>query len=308
MVNRRQFLAGLGAAGVAATLPGEALAEPATPQDFDFLFVTDVHIEPELDASKGAALAFRKMHGERADFAIQGGDHVYDALAVPPQRSKSLFDLYAKTEQELGMKVHHTIGNHDCFGVYPASGVAPSDPSYGKRYYEEHMGKTYYSFDHKGVHFVVLDSIGITADRAYEGRIDAAQLAWLAKDLEAKKQGMPVVVTTHIPLVTAADAYLPPAVTPPAHHGLSVINAYEVLPLLEKHDVVGVLQGHNHLNETVEWHGIPYMTRGAVCGNWWKGTRLGTPEGYTVMSWRGGKLSARYETYGFQVVAPQQNT
>ena len=47
--------------------------------------------------------------------------------------------------------------------------------------FEERFSKTYYSFEHKGVHFIVLDSIGITDDRAYEGRVDAAQLnGWQA--------------------------------------------------------------------------------------------------------------------------------
>jgi 3',5'-cyclic AMP phosphodiesterase CpdA len=203
------------------------------------------------------------------------------------------------------MKVHHTIGNHDCFGVYPASGASPSDPLYGKKYFEDHFGKLYYSFDHKGVHFIVLDSIGITADRGYEGRIDAQQLTWLAADLKSIPAATPVIVSVHIPLVTAFDAYVAPAATAPAHHGMSVANAYEVLPLFEGHNVLGVLQGHTHINETVMWKGVPYMTSGAVSGNWWHGTRMGTPEGFTVVEVKGGKLTTRYETYGFQSVAPE---
>jgi 3',5'-cyclic AMP phosphodiesterase CpdA len=303
MTNRREFLAGFGALGVAAGMPGMAWAEPAS-QDFDFLFFTDTHLEPERDGVKGCDMAFRKMQTMKADFAIQGGDHVYDALECPPERARELFKLYDKTQQDLSLKVHHAIGNHDLFGVFPKSGVKPTDADFGKRYFEEHIGKTYYSFDHKGVHFVVLDSVGITDDRSYEGRMDATQIAWLKKDLEAQVKGTPVIVTTHIPLVTAADAYMPPPAKPYAHQGLRVANGFEVLPLLEQHNVVAVLQGHHHINERVDWHGIPYITSGAVCGNWWQGTRLGTPEGFSMVSWRGGKLSVRYETYGFQTVDP----
>jgi hypothetical protein len=50
---------------------------------------------------------------------------------------------------------------------------------------------------------------------------------------------------------------------------------------------------------------VPYITGGAVCGNWWHGVRMGTPEGFTVVEVHNGKLSTRYETYGFQSVAPQ---
>lgn len=304
-IDRRHFLALLGSSAALASTHLPLVAQPPAPQDFDFIFLTDTHIQPELDASKGCAMAFRKMRGIKADFAIQGGDHVFDSLAVAKQRSISLFDLYDRTQQDLSLKVYHTIGNHDCLGLFPQSGVAPSDPAYGKRYFEEHVSKTYYSFDHKGVHFIVLDSIGFTPDRSYEGRIDAAQIAWLKSDLAAQPSGTPIIVTVHIPLVSAIDNYTPVPATPPAHHGMTVINSSEVTPLFAGHNVLAVLQGHTHINERVEWHGVPYITSGAVCGNWWRGTRLGTPEGFTVVSIRGGRLSTRYETYGFHSVDPQ---
>jgi 3',5'-cyclic-AMP phosphodiesterase len=306
--NRRRFLSLAGAAGVASLLPSPAFAgmTASAPEDFTFLFLTDTHLQPELNAAVGCDQCFKKARTIKCDFAIQGGDHVFDSLGVSRARAASLFDLYAKTEQDLGMKLYHTIGNHDCFGVYSASGVSPeSDSLYGKKMYEERFGKTYYSFDHKGVHFIVLDSIGITDDRAYEGRVDAAQLAWLASDLKAVPAATPVVVSVHIPLVTAFNSYVPVPATEPKHHGLSVANAHEVIALFEGHNVLGVLQGHTHINETVMWKGVPYITSGAVCGNWWHGTRLGTPEGFTIVEVKGGKLSSLYETYGFKSVDPQ---
>ena len=303
--NRRDFLTLSAAAGAATALPFQLHAAPKQPQDFTFLFITDCHLQPELDAAVGCHQAFAMARTISADFAIQGGDHVFDALGVPAARANSLIDLYTKTEQDLGLKVHHTIGNHDAFGIYPASGVSPSDPLYGKKFFEDHFGKLYYSFDHKGVHFIVLDSIGITDDRAYEGRVDASQLAWLAADLKALPAATPIIVSIHIPLVTAFESYEPPPTKPSAHHGLSVANAYEVIALFEGHNVLGVLQGHTHINETVNWKGVPYLTSGAVCGNWWHGTRMGTPEGFTVVQVKNGKLSTRYETYGFKTVAPQ---
>jgi len=99
-------------------------------QDFEFVFFTDTHLQPELDAAKGCDMAFKKMRGVKADFAIQGGDHVFDALAVPKARSLSLFEMYDKTQQDLGLEVHHAIGNHDVLGLTPVSGVDPSDPQY----------------------------------------------------------------------------------------------------------------------------------------------------------------------------------
>jgi hypothetical protein len=35
---------------------------------------------------------------------------------------------------------------------------------------------------------------------------------------------------------------------------------------------------------------------------------MGTPEGYSVISIRDGKVSARYETYGFVSIAPSTKT
>ena len=304
MTTRRQFLTLLGAAGIsAAVTPSVFAAPPAEP--FTFLFLTDAHIQPELNAAIGTDMAFKKARTLKADFAINGGDHVFDSLGVATQRAIALFDLYGKTEQDLGLKVYHTIGNHDVVGIYPASGVAPTDPLYGKKLYEDHFGKAYYSFDHKGHHFIVLDSIGITDDRAYEGRIDAAQLRWLAADLAALPSGTPIIVSVHIPLVTAFNSYVPTPNTPSPHHGLSVINSDEVIRLFEGHNVLGVLQGHTHINERVEWKGVPYITSGAICGNWWEGTRMGTPEGFTVVTVANNKLTTSYETYGFKAINPK---
>ena len=313
-LSRRRFLTLLGATGVSASVTPSLLAaavpSAATPsvqvqEPFTFLFVTDAHLQPELNGVVGTDMAFKKARAVKADFAINGGDHVFDSLAVPKQRALTLFDLYDKTEQDLGVKVYHTIGNHDVLGIYPASGIAQDDPLYGKKLFEQRLGKLYYSFDHKGHHFIVLDSIGITPDRAYEGRIDAAQLQWLAADLAALPSGTPVIVSVHIPLVTAFGAYTPEQTVAPTHHSLSVANANQVLDLFAGHNVLGVLQGHTHINETVLWKGVPYITSGAVCGNWWHGTRLGTPEGFAVVTVANNKLTTHYEPSGFQSVAPQ---
>jgi Icc protein len=314
-MDRRQFLslsamtAGAIAAGASPLLAADAPGE--TPGSFDYIFLTDTHLEPELAAADGCAQAFRKAASMRAEFAIQGGDHVFDALAVDRKRADSLFDLYAHTEQALGLKVHHTIGNHDHFGIFAKGSVDPGTPGYGKQMYTERVGPTYYSFDHKGYHFIVLDTIHLTPDRSWEARIDAPQLEWLNSDLARLVPGTPVIVTAHVPLVTAFASYAAPAsggsgVTPPSTHPqLVVANAYEVLPLLENHNVLAVFQGHTHINEVVSFRGIQYITSGAVCGNWWHGTRLGIPEGFTVVSLNNGKLSYRYETYGFKTIDPQ---
>ncbi len=306
--TRRVFLslsagAGLASGGLLPVRAGIA-AVPRPHDGFSFLFITDTHLQPELDAAGGCHACFTKAHTMGADFAIQGGDHVFDALGVARPRADDLIGLYTRTEQDLGMAVHHTIGNHDCFGVYARSGVLPTDPLYGKKFFEDHFGRLYYAFDHRGVHFIVLDSIGITVDRDYEGRVGPDQIAWLSRDLASLPAGTPIVVVSHIPLATALDSYAPPLLPASTHHKNSVLNAWQVIPLFAGHNVLGVLQGHTHINETVLWHGVPYITGGAVSGNWWHGTRLGTPEGFTVVTVADNRLTTRYETYGFRSVDP----
>ncbi len=78
-----------------------------------------------------------------------------------------------------------------------------------------------------------------------------------------------------------------------------VTNAREVLEILWPYHPKLVLQGHTHIRESVTYNGCQFVTSGAVCGNWWKGSREGHPEGFGVLTVRGGKIDWRYETYGF---------
>jgi 3',5'-cyclic-AMP phosphodiesterase len=310
ILDRRTFLKATVAAGAAAAIAGTSTldwaAADSAPGSFDFVFFTDTHIEPELDAPRGCDMCFRKIAGIKSEFAIMGGDHVYDALGVDGKRVGTVFDLYKKTEQVLQMPLHHAIGNHDVFGILTKSGVAPSDPAYGKKLYEDRIGRTYYSFDHKGYHFVVLDSIQPTEDRLWEGRVDEKQLSWLADDLKSTEPHTPVIVTVHVPLVTAFATYTEKDGIERKYNTLTVSNAPQVLAAFEGRNVIAVLQGHTHVNEVVEYKNTKYITSGAVCGNWWHGTRMGHPEGFTVVSLREGKISTRYETYGFKSVDPRE--
>jgi 3',5'-cyclic-AMP phosphodiesterase len=306
ILSRRKFLKSLAAAGAAMALPRLAASNQAPPGSFDFVFFTDTHIQPELDAAHGCDMCFRKIASTNPEFAIMGGDHVYDAFGVNKVRAGMVYDLYKRTEQSLGMPLHHTIGNHDIFGVLARSGIAPTDPAYGKKMYQDRMGQTFYSFDHKGYHFVVLDSIQPTDDRMWEARVDEEQLHWLRGDLKRLGAHVPVIVTIHCPLVTAFATYAQVVTVGRKYNTMTVANAPEVLEVFEDANVLAVLQGHTHINEVVAYKNTQYITSGAVCGNWWHGPRLGTPEGFTVVSVREGKINTRYETYGFRSVDPRE--
>src|SRR5690606_24660890 len=89
----------------------------------------------------------------------------------------------------------------DHFALYDKK-TATDHPLFGKRFFEKYFGPRYYSFDHKGWHFITLDDMVVTEERSYVGRIDSLQLAWLREDLEQVADSTPVVIMAHIPVIT----------------------------------------------------------------------------------------------------------
>src|SRR6201986_1510364 len=111
-LNRRTFLKSAALTTAAATLsPRTAFpANTSSPSHFDFVFFTDTHIQPELDAAHSCDMCFRKIAATKSDFAIMGGDHVFDAFGVNATRASAVFDLYSRTEKLIGMPLHNAIG------------------------------------------------------------------------------------------------------------------------------------------------------------------------------------------------------
>ena len=297
-MNRRQFLQIGTAAAAASSIPVSA----APNSRFRLVHFTDTHIEKELKADKGVAKCFSQIAKLKPDFCLAGGDLVYDALEADKPRAKQLFDMYGEAVKRLDCAVHSCPGNHDSFGVFEKSGVSLTDPEYGKKMFEDRIGPLYKSFDHKGWHFVTLDTVFIDG-RKYRGFVDERQMNWLKADLEKNGTSKPVVIMCHIPLVTAALQVVPGWGS--LGNEIVVENSAEVVGLLEKYPVKLVLQGHTHINERVIWKDIDFTTTGAVSGNWWKGPRLGFPEGYAVLDISGDKVSWRFESYGWQSPAPE---
>jgi 3',5'-cyclic AMP phosphodiesterase CpdA len=283
MIDRRELLS-MGALAAAPQLL-------AAPESFSFVHLTDTHIQPEMHAADGCRMAFDKVNQMKPDFIVHGGDLVFDAAAVPELRAKQVYTLFEDTSKRLAAPVHYVIGNHDVCGT-------GSGTRYGKAMFEDRIGKRYYSFAHKGWKFIALDSIH-TADapNGFIGKIDDEQLSWLKNELAATPKTQPLVVMTHIPLATSFLQFSDLPVTPEM---LVVTNSRDVLNVLFPYNLKAVLQGHTHIRETVMYSGCQFITSGAVCGNWWKGIRMGHPEGFGVLTVKGGQISWRYETYGFK--------
>ncbi len=266
--------------------------------NFSFVFMTDIHVEPERHATEGLLQAIDTINKLAPDFVLTGGDNIMDALGQSWERSDSLYNLFEKTIGNLKMPVHSTMGNHEVFGLYKQSGISPDDPYYGKKLYEEQIAKRYYSFDYKNWHFIVLDGIGITGDRHYYGFVDSIQVEWLKQDLEKVGKNTPVAVSVHIPLLSIGEQIM---TGPTAAFSQSSIitNANEVRKLLEQYNVKLVLQGHLHFLEDINYNGIHYITGGAVCSNWWQGTRYGMQEGFVKIDVSGDDFTWKYIDFGW---------
>ena len=268
--------------------------------DFRFVFMTDIHLQPELRAMDGFQAAINRVNDLRPDFVITGGDLVMDADEHGYGRADSLYRLYTEVAAEFEMPVYNAIGNHDVVGWYSETFIDPRHPEYGKEMFKKRVGggKTYRSFDWKNWHFIILDTVEKAGNGDYTGLIDEDQLAWLKQDLANAGPDRPIIIAGHIPLISVAKHILqgPAAAN---KQGIHVSNAHEVLQICKPYNIRLVLQGHLHIVEHINSTGMHFITCGAVCGNKWKGPKQGFKEGFLVVDVRENDFTWHYEDYGW---------
>jgi len=269
-------------------------------EEFSFAFLTDIHVQPELNATEGLRKAIATVNELKPDFVITGGDLIMDALGQTYGRADSLYNLYIETAEEFSMPVYNTMGNHEVFGYYESSGVDSTHPFYGDRFFMERIGKRYYAFDHKGWRFYILDSIDEWEEGGYYGYVDQEQIAWLKNDLEGVDPETPICISVHIPFITV-QTQLVQGATSPNSRGLVITNSKEVLDLFENHNLKLVLQGHLHFYEDLFAKGTHFITGGAVCASWWRGPRGEMEEGFLIVRVHGDQFSSEYIDFGWEV-------
>jgi len=162
-------------------------------------------------------------------------------------RSDSLYNIYVEAIKDFNMPVYNTIGNHELFGLYKSSGVDSTHRDYNDGMFKRYFGDTYYSFDHKGWHFIVLKSI-VDAGNKYKGFIDLEQIAWLKDDLAKIDCTAPIILITHIPLITTYGQISKGALAPNDEE-LVVNNSQEILRILYSYNLKLALAGHLHIVE-----------------------------------------------------------
>lgn len=272
----------------------------AEEEGFTFAFLTDIHVQPELNATDGFKKAIAEVNTLNPDFVITGGDLIMDALGQTYGRADSLYNLYSETSKGFEMPVYNTMGNHEVFGYYESSGVDSTHELYGDRFFMDRLGKRYFAFDHKDWRFYILDSIDEWEKGGYYGYIDSEQVEWLKKDLAGVNPKTPICISVHIPFITV-QTQLNQGATAPNSQGLVITNSKEVLDLFSQHNLKLVLQGHLHVYEDLYANGTHFITGGAVSANWWKGPRGEMEEGFLVVKVKGDEITSKYIDYGWEV-------
>ena len=268
--------------------------------EFSFAFLTDIHLQPERSAKVGFQWAIREVNKRHPEFVITGGDLVMDVLNQSYGRADSLYKLYADLAKKFKMPVYNTMGNHEVYGWQRMEEGIEQHPEFGKQMYEHRIGPRYYSFDHKGWHFIILDAVNLVERGAYNGNVDEEQIAWIAKDLKQIDKRTPIAISAHFPFVTSAFQLTmgPQAKIP---KGLVIRNSHKVLALFSEYNLRLVLQGHLHFLEGIYVQNqVHFITGGAVSGNWWNNKPDSKPEeGFVMVHIKGEDLTWEYVDYGW---------
>ena len=320
--TRRSFLAA-GLAGAAGCLAGTAAAAPAEAarRSLRIAHLTDIHLQPELEAAKGLEACFAHVQSLRdrgedaADLVVTGGDTVMDCMEADLDRTTVQWNLWDRVKAaSCSLDVHSVMGNHDVWGWTKARAKTKGDePLYGKRLACERFGRAlpYESFDRGGWHVVLLDST-FPHQESYIGKLDDAQWDWFEKDLAAVPATTPVAVFSHIPVLSLhALAATGPTVEGKGRPDLRVsgqlvhVDHQRFQALFARHrNVKACVSGHLHIVESAELAGVRHFCNGAVSAGWWKGIHRGTDFGYALVDlFDDGTVASRYVPYGWTAKA-----
>jgi Icc protein len=265
--DRRSFLRGAGAAAVVGTLPLSMvkLAFADSSQDFTFAYISDSHIQHikgtkfvnNWDRGLIRAVAETNLLRPKPDFVVFGGD-------LAQLGTKAELDHGAELLSKLSYKTHYVMGEHD---YYLDLG----------EYWSELFGDQYYSFDHKGVHFVVLNSIltyhewtferwptpeqrmlemaGLDNPNGSPFMVGEKQRAWLKADLDKVDKKTPVVVFSHSPIQKIYKGW-----------NFWTEDADEVQALLAPFERASVIYGHVH---QIQYNQIGRISFNSVMATAW---------------------------------------
>jgi 3',5'-cyclic AMP phosphodiesterase CpdA len=245
---RRDFLKTTGTLGLGCVLPISlvevAFAKESPAKNFTFAFISDSHIQQikgntfvrNWDKGLQRAIAECNLLDPKPDFVMYGGDIAQLGKAAEIDHG---LEMLSACRSDLKFM----LGEHDYY------------LDLGK-HWSKRLGKHYYSFNHKGVHFVVLNSIltdeawtkkwssgeermgvmaGLDNPLSSPFMVGAAQRKWLADDLAKVSKDTPVVVFSHSPLQKIFKGW-----------NFWTEDAELIQEMLKPFDKVNVIYGHVH--------------------------------------------------------------
>jgi 3',5'-cyclic-AMP phosphodiesterase len=242
-LDRRGFLkcmawAGTGTlcvlqAGVLKTYALGSTGQPVMPHEkmpvkgeISFVQISDSHIgfdkaaNPDVTATLQAAIDKVNALPMRPEFVLHTGDITH--LSKPSE-----FDTLDQALKGLRTdKIFYVPGEHDVLN--------DNGEQYRDRFARGSIGDGWYSFDHKGAHFIGLVNV-MNLKAGGLGTLGHEQLEWLEKDVKALKASTPIVVFAHIPLWSVYPQW-----------GWGTDDSEQALSYLKRFGSVTVLNGHIH--------------------------------------------------------------
>jgi len=264
--------------------------------------LTDVHLKDKFDAPARFAKCLHHVQQQPGvDLILNGGDIVFDMNKENIDTINAQWKLWHSIiKSDCSLPMHYILGNHDVWWNENDKGQA----LYGKKFSMDQiqLSAPYYSFIKNGWKFILLDSVHLDIDDTwYMGKLGDVQFAWLENELNNTPAAMPVLVMSHIPLLTATNLV----------DDEVAVNKWEILggemhtdiskiaTLFYKHPNVKLCpSGHIHLRDKVVYNNVTYLCNGAVSGAWWEGNKRETAPGYGLIDlYADGSFDERYVNY-----------
>jgi Icc protein len=290
-MNRRKFLQQSSLSAAVLSVTPSAFAIEKKTKSFKAAFLSDVHVKPTEAAEQGMRKAYRNVNALKpsVDFIINGGDAIMDALNASKDKVQKQWDVWNTVlKDENRLPIHHCIGNHDAWGWQMTDPQVKNDPLYDKNWVlQQHsMKERFYSFEHKGWKFIVLDSPQEN-NGGYIARLDEPQFTWLENELKQTDVSQHTCIVSHIPIVSFCAAVFYDKNEANGDWKISRallhVDSRRITDMFRSYQNIRCcLSGHIHLQDHVEYRGIPYYCNGAVSGDWWNGPFKGFEPAYAV--------------------------
>lgn len=191
------------------------------------------------------------MNRLKVDFLIELGDFKDQDRPPNKQNTLSYLETIERVFQQFSGPRYHVLGNHDLDSLSKKEFLKAVDNTGIPPH------SSYYAFDLKDMHFIVLDANFKSDGSSYENgnfewrdaNIPTRQIEWLRADLKSTRK--PVIAFVHQMLDCEGD--------------FCVNNAKEVRSILKRSGkTLAVFQGHNHRGHYSRLAGIHYYTLKAM--------------------------------------------